>query len=242
MSDKRCRRIDQRNQKTNSKLRKILFTKELDVNQLKKSLAENLDFEILPALRIEIYSKEKFTPKINPNTHKFIVSSQNSVKAIEDLKLDGEFYVVGKNTAGKLEESGFKVIHFENYASELAEYILKNEEPQSWNFFCGNHRRETLFEKLVPNGHSLNEIICYDSIPNPSEIDSNHFDGFAFFSPLAVKTFFSNNTIPVNSVIFSIGNTTTEEIKKHTKNRIKTAEIPLLEKVVKKINEYYITS
>jgi len=223
-------------------LRKILFTKELDVNQLKKSLAENLDFEILPALRIEIYPQEKFTPKINPNTHKFIVSSQNSVKAIEDLKLEGAFYVVGKNTAGKLEESGFKVIHFENYASELAEYILKNEKPQNWNFFCGNHRRETLFEKLVPNGHSLNEIICYDSIPNPSEIDSNHFDGFAFFSPLAVKTYFSNNSVPENSVIFSIGNTTTEEIKKHTKNRIITAEIPLLEKVVKKINEYYITS
>lgn len=221
-------------------MRKILFTKELDANQLKKSLAENLDFEISSALRIEIYPKEKFTPKINPNTHKFIVSSQNSVKAIEGLKLEGEFYVVGKNTAGKLKESGFKVIHFENYASELAEYILKNEKPQSWNFLCGNNRRETLFERLIPNGHLLNEIICYDSIPNSFQIDSNRFEGFAFFSPLAVKTYFSNNSVPENSVIFSIGNTTTEEIKKHTKNKIITAETPLLEKVVKKINEYYI--
>lgn len=222
-------------------MRKILFTKELDVNQLKKSLAENLDFEILPALRIEIYPQEKFTPKINPNTHKFIVSSQNSVKAIEGLKLEGEFYVVGKNTAGKLTESGFEVVHFENYASELAEYILKNEKPQNWNFFCGNNRRETLFEKLIPNGHLLNEIICYDSIPNSFQIDSDRFEGFAFFSPLAVKTYFSNNSVPENSIIFSIGNTTSEEIKKHTNNDIITAEIPLLERVIEKINEHYDT-
>lgn len=220
-------------------MRKILFTKELDGNQLKESLVGNLDFEIFPALRIEIHTPEKFVTKINQNIHKFIVSSQNSVKAIEGLKLEGEFYVVGEKTAKSLNVAGFEVVHFENYASELAEYILKNEQPQNWNFFCGNNRRETLFEKLVPNGHFLDEIICYDSIPNPFQIDSNNFDGFAFFSPLAVKTYFLNNSVPENSVIFSIGNTTTEEIKKHTVNKIITAEIPLLEKVVEKVNEYY---
>jgi len=242
MSGERRRRINQRNQIPNSEVRKILFTKELDKTRLKEDLAGNLDFEICPAMRIEIYQQEEFVHKINQNIHKFIVSSQNSVKAIADLELEGEFYVVGKNTAQKLVESGFKVVHFENYASELAEYILKNEKPQSWNFFCGNNRRETLFEKLIPNGHSLNEIICYDSVPMNYMIDSKSFDGFAFFSPLAVKTYFSNNnSVPENSVIFSIGNTTTEEIKKHTKNNIITAEIPLLERVVEKINKYYDT-
>ncbi len=241
MFGKRRRRIDQRNQKTNSKVRKILFTKELDANRLKEYLAGNLEFEICPTLRIQIHPQEKFIAKINQTTDKFIVSSQNSVKAIEGLKMDGEFYVVGKNTAQKLADSGFKVAHFENYASELADYILKNFQAESWNFFCGNNRRETLFEKLIPNGHILNEIICYDSLPLNYMIDSNSFDAFAFFSPLAVKTFFSNHSISENSVIFSIGNTTNEEIKKHTDNQIITAEIPLLEKVIEKINEHYDT-
>lgn len=222
-------------------MRKILFTKELSTDRLKDILPENLDFEILPALKIDIYPKEKFLSKINSDTHNFLISSQNAVKAISELNLEGDFYVVGEKTAKALKASGFEVVHFENYAEDLAEFILKNTKPQSWNFFCGNHRRETLFEKLSPKGHLLNEIICYDSIPNPSRIDSTHFDGFAFFSPLAVKTFFSNNTIPENSVIFSIGNTTNEEIKKHTNNDIITAEIPLLEKVIEKINEHYDT-
>src|SRR5690606_12912160 len=141
-----------------------------------------------------------------------------------------------------LKNKGFNVTHFENYAVDLAEFILKNIKPQTWNFFCGNNRRETLFEKLVPKGHKLNEVLCYDSIPMNYKIDSESFDSFVFCSPLAVKTYFSNNSVPENSVIFSIGNTTTEEIKKHTKNKIITAEIPLLEKVVNKVNEYYIIS
>ncbi len=222
-------------------MKKILFTKEINRDWLNENLDPNIEFEICPALKIEVYPQKEFVHKINQNTHKFIISSQNSVKAIEDLKLDGEFYVVGENTARKLTEVGFKVVHVENYASELAEYILKNEKPQIWNFFCGNNRRETLFEKLTPSGHYLNEIICYDSIPMNYMIDSDSFDGFVFFSPLAVKTYFSNNSVPENSVIFSIGNTTTEEIKKYIKNDIITAEIPLLEKVVEKINKHYDT-
>ena len=223
-------------------MKKILFTKELDPKQLREILAEGLDFGIYPALKIEIYPKERFQSKINYETYKFLISSQNSVKAISELELEGDFYVVGEKTAKKLKASGFEVVHFENYAMDLADYILKNSKSENWNFFCGNNRRETLFEKLPPKGHVLNEIICYDSIPNPNQIDINSYDGFAFFSPLAVKTFFSENTIPENSIIISIGKTTNEEIKKHTKNRIITAEIPLLEKVVEKINEHYIRS
>jgi len=222
-------------------VKKVLFTKELDSSQLKKTLAKNLDFTVYPALKIEIYPKERFQSKIDYNTHKFLISSQNSVKAISELKLEGDFFVVGEKTAKKLKELDFKVAHFENYARDLANYILKNSEPENWNFFCGNNRRETLFERLTPKGHVLNEILCYDSIPNPIQIETNTYDGFAFFSPLAVKTFFSENSIPESSVIFSIGETTNEEIKKHTNNNIITAEIPLLEKVIEKINRYYDT-
>ncbi|HLV23184.1 MAG TPA: uroporphyrinogen-III synthase [Moheibacter sp.] len=222
-------------------MKKILFTKEINANWLKENLADNLDFEIFPALKITIHPQEKFVSKINEDSNKFLVSSQNSVKAISGLNLDGEFYVVGEKTAKSLKAAGFEVVHFENYAEDLADFLLKNTQPQSWNFFCGNHRRETLFEKLIPNGHLLNEIICYDSIQNSSEIDSTKFNGIAFFSPLAVKTFFSLNSLTENSVIFSIGNTTNQEIKKYTNNPIVTAEIPLVEKVIEKINEYYDT-
>ncbi len=222
-------------------MKKILFTKEIDIVWLRNNVANDLDFEICPALKINIFPKETFEPKINTATNKFIVSSQNSVQAISDLKLEGEFFVVGKKTAEILAKKGFQVIHFENYASELAEFILKNYEPQSWNFFCGNNRRETLFEKLEPHGHTLHEIVCYESIPMDFRIQSA-YDAFAFFSPLAVKTFFANHSVSPNSVIFSIGNTTTEEIMKHTNNKTLTADIPLIERVVEKINDYFLQS
>jgi len=222
-------------------VKKILFTKELDKHWLKENLTGKLDFEVCPVLKIEVYPTEKFTLKINPNSSRFIISSQNAVKSISDLDLKGAFFVVGEKTAQKLIENGLNVVHFEDYASELADYILKNFQAENWNFFCGNNRRETLFEKLIPNGHTLNEIICYESIPINYRIGYDAYDAVVFFSPLAVKTYFSNNSIPESSIIFSIGNTTTEEVKNYTKNKIITAEIPLLEMVIEKINSYYDT-
>lgn len=220
---------------------KILFTKELDKSWLCQNLAPKIVFEICPALRIAVYPQEKFTHKINTDTNKFIVSSQNAVEAISGLNLKGEFFAVGKNTAGKLAEQGFNVVHSEDYASDLAEYIMENHKPRTWNFFCGNNRRETLFEKLIPSGHIINEIVCYESVPADDMGNPESFDAFAFFSPLAVRIFFSKHSVPENSVIFSIGNTTTEQIKHYTKNKIITAENPFVEKVVSKINEYYDT-
>lgn len=222
-------------------MKKILFTKELNKNWLKKNLTSKLDFEIYSALKIEIYPQEKFIKKIDLNSSKFIISSQNAVKAIYGLEINGKFLAIGKNTARQLKEIGSDIVHCEDYAIDLANYIVDNYEPQTWNFFCGNNRRKTLFEQLSPNGHTLNEIICYDSIPMNLIIDSDLFDAFVFFSPLAVKTFFSNNSVPENSVIFSIGKTTTEEIKNYTKNTLITANVPLQERVIEKINTYYDT-
>lgn len=222
-------------------MRKILFTKELDENWVRQNLHLNLQFEICPFLKIDHYPQEKLATKINFDSSKFIVTSQNSIHAISGLKLDGEFFVVGKSTAQKLTEKKFKVVHFENHALELANYILRNYQPQTWNFFCGNNRRDALFEALLPNGHLVTEIICYESCPVDHKIDLHTFHGIAFFSPLAVKTFFSTNSVVENTTIFSIGKTTTDEIRNHTKNKIITAEIPQREKVIEQINKYYDT-
>lgn len=220
-------------------MKKILFTKELEKNWLNQNLTNKIHYEICPLLDIEIYQPSDFVGKIDPNSSKFIVSSQNSAKAIANLKLEGEFFVVGQNTAKKLSEDGKKIKHFENYAFDLGNYILRNYEPQSWNFFCGNNRRETLFELLRTNGHTVNEIICYASTPQKKKVPTSEFDAVVFFSPLAVKTYFSISQSKQDVHFFSIGETTTSEIIKHTNHKIITSEIPTKEKLIKKINEYY---
>lgn len=219
---------------------KILFTKDISKEWIQERLHSSLDFSIRPALKIELIPAEKFQNKINPTFKNYLISSQNSVKAIQDLDLEGEFYVVGKRTAEELAKANFKIAHVENYAIDLAAHILENLEPQEWNFFCGNNRRDELVEILGNEHHRLNEIICYNSYPQDLKLKSEAYTGFAFFSPLSVRTYFENHTIPKNAVVFSIGNTTSGELIKHTQNELITANIPDLEHLLHTINDYYV--
>ncbi len=220
-------------------MKKVLFTKEIEPNILKHNLSQNIDFEVVNFLQIEIQPQEKIALQIDDSISNYLITSQNSVKAIRNLNLGGEFYVVGEKTAGLLEKYDFQVKIYKNYASELAEYILKNEDEKNWIFFCGNNRRDELFEKLIPQGHSIKEIQCYDSSPVYHNLNREFYDGVVFFSPLGVKSYLKNNMVLPETVIFTIGKTTSEEVKIHIENKIITADIPTLESVTQSINEYF---
>lgn len=220
-------------------MKKVLFTKEIPSEFLRENLSQEIDFDVFNFLEIKINSEEKIIPLLDNSIHNYLITSQNSVEAIKNLDLKGNFYVVGQKTAEKLNQNNFKVEVVKNYASELAEFILENESPKDWIFFCGNNRRDELFDKLTPNGHSIKEIQCYESNQIPHDLEGKNYDGIAFFSPLGVKSYLENNTILPETIIFSIGKTTSEEVKFHTNNKIINAEIPLLESVVETINAYY---
>lgn len=219
-------------------MKKILFTKEISSDFLRQNLSQNIDFEVINFLEIKINSEENIVPFLEESIDNYLITSQNSVEAIKNLELKGNFYVVGQKTAEKLIQNKFKVEVVKNYASELAEFILANESPQDWLFFCGNNRRDELFEKLIPNGHSIQEIQCYESNPIHHDLEEKIYDGIVFFSPLGVKSYLKNNKISPETILFSIGKTTSEEIKIHTNNKIINAEIPTLESVVQTINEH----
>lgn len=221
-------------------MKKILFTKEISSEFLKQNLSQNIKFDVVNFLEIKVNSEEKIIPLLQESIDNYLLTSSNSVKAIKNLDLKGNFYVVGQKTAEKLIQNNFKVEVVKNYASELAEYILENDSPKNWIFFCGNNRRDELFIKLIPTGHSIHEIQCYESQPISHNIEENKFDGIVFFSPLGVKSYLENNPILPETTIFTIGKTTSDEVKIHTKNKIITAEIPTLESVVETINKYYV--
>ena len=73
------------------------------------------------------------------------------------------------------------------------------------------------------------EITVYKTELNIQEFQQE-FDGILFFSPSAVKSFTSKNTIG-DSTAFCIGETTAAEAKKHTKN-MQIATKPSIENVI----------
>lgn len=231
---------DPRNSKRITPLKKILFTKEISEDFLKRSLLKEIDFDMINFLEIKIHPEEKIIPFLDNSVYDYLITSQNSVEAIKNLNLKGNFHAVGKKTAEKLIQNNFKVGVVQNYASELARYILENEAPKNWIFFCGNNRRDELFEKLIPNGHSITEVVCYDSVPACHHLDGKFYDGIAFFSPLGASSYLKNNTLSPETTVFSVGKTTSGEFKTYTKNKTITAEVPTLESVIQSINNYYV--
>lgn len=219
-------------------MKTILFTKNISTNWLSAHLSHELNFEVIPFLKIENIESHKFIPKISTESNHFLISSQNAVNAILNQGINGTFFVVGEKTSKKLIQSGFKVDHFEHSAQDLAKYIIKTQEPKTWNFLCGNNRRDELITVLNKEKHTVNEIICYRSTP----IDYHQkkiFDAITFFSPMGVRSYFKNNILPKSSIIFTIGNTTSDEVRLYANQMTVTADKPTLENLIKTINTHF---
>ena len=126
----------------------ILSTKTLLNNQ--KQALVNANFNVIEVDFIHTKSQAFKLNEINDN---LIFTSQNAVQSFlldpksEDLKTKNVF-CVGLKTKILLSESGFNVIAYTGYAADLAEIITLIYANESYTFFSGNLRRETLPEAL----------------------------------------------------------------------------------------------
>ncbi len=194
----------------------ILATKTLTDEQ--RQVFIDADYDLLEQDFIEVKNNQFQLDKINAN---LIFSSQNAVLSLmeqsgwEVLKTKTVF-CVGIKTKDLLEQNGFAVAVYMDYASELSEIITLIYNKESFTFLSGNLRKETLPQALKEAGVTFNEIEVYQTELAPFKIsDQENFDGIMFFSPSAVESYFSNNKIK-KEICFCVGNTTAaalEELK-----------------------------
>lgn len=208
----------------------VLSTKKLIQNQRSLLLNAGVSLVEYDAIKIE------FVPfKVFSNIENVIFTSQNAVKAI----LNSEFriqncFCVGEKTKKLLEGNGFNVIKMTEYASELAEYLVRNHKNDSFYFFCGNIRSDEIPSKLKDTSIALEEIEVYKTTFNPRKFE-RHFDAILFFSPSGVRSYCEERSNPKNADIFfvCIGTTTASEAKKYTENVI-IANATTVESVIAK--------
>ena len=189
-------------------------------------------FEVIEENFIETKDKEFEFKSIN-NT--LIFTSQNAVQSIlnnsnkDELKSKTVF-CVGLKTKAFLQENGFIVEAYTSYASDLAEIISLVYSKESYTFFSGNLRRDTLPVMLKEAGIKFNEIEVYETKLTPKKIIEKA-DGILFFSPSAVESYLKVNKIS-NEICFSIGNTTAETLEKNKIKNIIIAPQPTVESVI----------
>lgn len=217
---------------------KVLFTKSISPEILEKEFGADIEVVCKPTLQIELTSKNEIAEQIDYSVNQFIVTSQNTVNAIQDLNLNGHFFVVGQKTAEKLKEQNREVILIEDYAEDLAKQLILGKYNSKWNFLCGASRRDLLVDELSKVNHEVNQVVTYHSKQIKYKLNET-FDVYAFFSPLSFKAFHQENEISESSRIFTIGNTTTSAIQEVYPNyTVITAKTPLVEVVIENIKEY----
>ncbi|OXB06540.1 uroporphyrinogen-III synthase [Flavobacterium pectinovorum] len=214
----------------------ILSTKKLSGEQKQALIKANL--EVIDTDFIQTQNKSFELKDLNDN---LIFTSQNAVHSVlsdpksEQLKSKNVF-CVGLKTKILLSESGFNVVAYTGYASDLAEIITLIYRNESYTFFSGNLRRETLPQALKEADVKFNEIKVYDTSLTPQKIKTA-VDAILFFSPSGVESYLKENTIK-KETCFCIGETTAEALHKITKNII-IADQPTVEDVIEDVIEEY---
>ncbi|KQW96180.1 uroporphyrinogen-III synthase [Flavobacterium sp. Root420] len=210
----------------------ILSTKKLSGEQ--KQALTNANIEVTDTDFIQTQNKSFELKDLNEN---LIFTSQNAVHSIlshpkaEELKSKNVF-CVGLKTKILLSESGFNVVAYTGYASDLAEIITLIYRNESFTFFSGNLRRETLPQALKDAEVKFNEIQVYDTSLTPQKIKTA-VDAILFFSPSGVESYLKDHTIK-KETCFCIGETTAEALHKITKNII-IADQPTVEDVIEDV-------
>ncbi|MEC5165277.1 uroporphyrinogen-III synthase [Flavobacterium sp. PL11] len=214
----------------------ILSTKTLSKEQ--KQLLVNANCNVIEVDFIQTKSQPFQLNEINNN---LIFTSQNAVQSFlldpksQDLKSKNVF-CVGLKTKIMLSESGFNVIAYTGYAEDLAEIITLIYASESYTFFSGNLRRETLPKALKEAKIKFNEIQVYETTLTPEKIKTA-VDAILFFSPSGIESYLKENKIK-NETCFCIGTTTSSALNGITKNVI-VATQPTIEDVIEEVIAEY---
>jgi uroporphyrinogen-III synthase len=225
----------------------ILCTRPLNKTLVEEALLQSICIdeisfiETAPIQNIEV-QQEVEQAALQVTT--VVFTSMNAVEAVADY-LDGQpvewtIYCMG-TTTNQLVKKYFGEQHLAgiaNSAAELAELIAEDQMIDEVIFFCGDQRRDELPAILKTNHIDVTEISVYQTIAVTHTVNKV-YHGILFFSPSAVESFFRKNKLPDTTILFAIGSTTANEIKKYCANKIIISNQPGKENLVSKMIEYF---
>jgi uroporphyrinogen-III synthase len=224
----------------------ILSTKKISDSFIRLAAENNICIDSLNFIETEESVSDEMKNHIlelSRQNINAIFTSSNAVKAVGKIagnQTNWKIFCIAPATK-KIVENIFQrssIVATAKDAAELSEKIIQNKSVKQIIFFCGNQRRDLLPQLLKSNGIDVEELIVYKTIGKPQTV-SKHYDGILFFSPSAVRSFFEKNRFDATTQIFSIGKTTTDEIKMFSNTSIIISETPSIENLIGQVIKYF---
>lgn len=223
---------------------KILFTKNIDQSILTQQLGEDILVDCVEVIKTNSIQINSFDLKnyslIFTSVNGVISFFNNQFKPNEDFtaKNYNKIYCVGEKTKRELRKNGFGTFKVLKNAETLSKFIITHCQHEKFVHFCGNLAIDVLDKELPLQNIKYNKVTVYNTEEiNPLVPEKYH--AIVFFSPSGVRSFAKQNSLE-NMTLFSIGETTSGELKKHTQQKIYTSEgnnlvsiFELIQRVVK---------
>jgi uroporphyrinogen-III synthase len=220
----------------------ILSTRPLPQDVLDEAGRNDIVIDVISFIRTEALPahliQQQITGELSAN---IVFTSMTAVEAVASSVKSAKsvtIFCIGNATAKLVgEHFGNDVIKgtAEN-AAALADVII-DAGIKEVVFFCGDQRRDELPATLRAHNITVTEITVYRTIATPQKINKD-YSAMLFFSPSAVESFFSENNISNGAVLFAIGDTTANAIKKFTANQVIIGDEPGKEALARKAIEY----
>lgn len=228
---------------------KILSTRPVGDSLVLQAAALNIILDEISFIETEEIIDNTTANKIKRLSEQPINAVFTSMNAAEALRRfipknsPWNIFCIG-NTTRKLLENIFGSKNIKGTgtdAADLAGNIITNSGIEKVHFFCGDHRRDEMPEKLIENNVAIEEIVVYKTIQT-THIINDHYDGILFFSPSAVESFLMSNSIPDTTSVFAIGATTADALKPFAKQRVIIADRPGKKNLVELAINYFSTN
>jgi len=220
---------------------KILFTKNIDSAVLSKELGEGISADCVEVIKTNSIRIKSFDLK----NHSLIFTSSNGVdsffkngfKPNEDFtaKNYNKIYCVGEKTKRELRKHGFGTFKVLKNAETLSKFIISYCQDESFLHFCGNLAISVLDNELPLQNIQYKKVTVY-STEETQPLIPEKYHAAVFFSPSGVSSFAKQNSFE-NMMLFSIGETTSKELKKHTESKIFTSNKNTLSNLLSVIRE-----
>jgi uroporphyrinogen-III synthase len=204
----------------------ILSTTALPFERI-NHIPDSINISVVPFIKIVPRTEDKIKTQINYFTAEkinVIFTSKHAVKTVKEFAAhipDWKIYCIGNETRVEIENwlGRDAIAGSADNAKTLSGIIIAGNINHAV-FFCGDQRMNTLPENLKNQGIELTELVVYNTLPTPVKIHDLP-DAILFFSPTAVKSFFSMNELSSETTVFAMGTTTNAALKQFT-------EIPVI--------------
>lgn len=224
----------------------ILSTRPVGKALIQEAALHNIIIDEISFIKTEEIIDSSIAKKIEQLSHENInavFTSMNAIEAVRKFipsKSSWKIFCIGNTTMKLLK----KIFGEENIAGigdnalHLAENIISHPAIKKVYFFCGDQRRDELPAKLKEYNVEIEELVVYKTIETSHEI-LKKYDGILFFSPSAVQSFFSKNSISPGTKVFAIGSTTANALKLFTQQHVITADMPGIKNLVCQAINYF---